>query len=65
MIKGMYSFIYSAWRYGEVDEIYELAIVAGLLILAAGVVCCIKFYKPIEQQEITYDQSGSQEAQGQ
>lgn len=50
MIKGMYSFIYSAWRYDEVDEIYELAVVAGLFILAAGMACVFKYHKP-EQQE--------------
>lgn len=50
MIKGMYSFIYSAWRYDEIDEPYGLAVVAGLFILAAGMACVFKYYKP-EQQE--------------
>lgn len=68
LIKGLCNAIYSAWRYDEIDEIYGLAVVAGSFILAAGIVCCIKFSKPIEQQtqkETTYDQIGSQEAQSQ
>lgn len=50
LIKGLCNAIYSAWRYDEIDEIYGLAIVFGIMLWLAGMACVLKYHKP-EQQE--------------
>lgn len=69
LIKGLCNAIYMACRYGEVDEVYGVAVIVGSLLLAAGMACVFKYHKPEPketqtiQQEVSNDQIGSQEAQ--
>lgn len=71
LIKGLCSAIHSAWRYDEVDEIYGVAVVVGIMLWFAGMACVLKYYKPEPketqaiQQEVLNDESRSQEAQSQ
>lgn len=59
LIKGLCNTIYSAWRYGEVDEFYGVAVIVGLLLWFAGMACVLKYHKPEPKETQTIQQEVS------